>query len=257
MTNLVIGIPTLFAILRGYSEGDQTVMTVEVGGVCGCDDDDSWRNPRLPSNVLQHIISSGKSLPICIANVRHSDDNYRTNWQGFSLKVPFSFLCEVKWRVWVKLTLLQPTTELLPSYPNLQCLQSICVSRCGCLAKDASLCFALFFSQIIKLVIVDNSELKLIEQFTGEFLDILAVSCDSFKSDVNRVIGRQQGRLDHVDNLELVRGLCKEYKVLSITTSAYCLHFPFIIHNNIYAKSFEEYILCRCFFYFVPHFAGF
>ncbi|XP_017330837.1 S-adenosylmethionine-dependent nucleotide dehydratase RSAD2 [Ictalurus punctatus] len=47
----------------------------------------------------------------------------------------------------------------------------------------------------------------------GEYLDILAVSCDSFDEETNQVIGRAQGRKSHIDNLYKVRNWCKEYRV--------------------------------------------
>lgn len=48
---------------------------------------------------------------------------------------------------------------------------------------------------------------------TGDYLDILAVSCDSFYEETNKVIGRSQGRKSHLDNLHKVRNWCREYKV--------------------------------------------
>uniref|UniRef100_W5LD62 S-adenosylmethionine-dependent nucleotide dehydratase RSAD2 n=1 Tax=Astyanax mexicanus TaxID=7994 RepID=W5LD62_ASTMX len=50
-------------------------------------------------------------------------------------------------------------------------------------------------------------------QSYGEYLDILAVSCDSFDEDTNRTIGRAQGRKSHIENLQKVRDWCREYKV--------------------------------------------
>ncbi|XP_053489407.1 radical S-adenosyl methionine domain-containing protein 2 [Ictalurus furcatus] len=47
----------------------------------------------------------------------------------------------------------------------------------------------------------------------GEYLDILAVSCDSFDEETNQVIGRAQGRKSHIDNLYKVQNWCKEYRV--------------------------------------------
>ena len=47
----------------------------------------------------------------------------------------------------------------------------------------------------------------------GQYLDILAVSCDSFDSDTNARIGRQNGRKNHLDTLQAVRQLCSQYKV--------------------------------------------
>ncbi|EPQ08443.1 Radical S-adenosyl methionine domain-containing protein 2 [Myotis brandtii] len=47
----------------------------------------------------------------------------------------------------------------------------------------------------------------------GQYLDILAISCDSFNEDVNVLIGRGQGRLNHVENLRKLRRWCREYRV--------------------------------------------
>lgn len=47
----------------------------------------------------------------------------------------------------------------------------------------------------------------------GDYLDILAVSCDSFNEDTNKVIGRGQGRKSHLDKLHQVRNWCRDYKV--------------------------------------------
>ncbi|XP_053564921.1 radical S-adenosyl methionine domain-containing protein 2 [Bombina bombina] len=47
----------------------------------------------------------------------------------------------------------------------------------------------------------------------GEHLDILAVSCDSFNEDVNKLIGRGQGKKNHVENLIKIRKWCCDYNV--------------------------------------------
>ncbi|XP_044782225.1 radical S-adenosyl methionine domain-containing protein 2 isoform X2 [Bubalus bubalis] len=47
----------------------------------------------------------------------------------------------------------------------------------------------------------------------GEYLDILAISCDSFDEQVNVLIGRGQGKKNHVENLQKLRTWCKEYRV--------------------------------------------
>ncbi|XP_014739215.1 PREDICTED: radical S-adenosyl methionine domain-containing protein 2 [Sturnus vulgaris] len=47
----------------------------------------------------------------------------------------------------------------------------------------------------------------------GEYLDILAISCDSFDEDVNILIGRRQGKKNHVENLHKLRQWCREYAV--------------------------------------------
>jgi len=48
----------------------------------------------------------------------------------------------------------------------------------------------------------------------GTYLDILAVSCDSFDNETNKIIGRQQGSRDHLNSLRKVRQWCTKYKVL-------------------------------------------
>jgi len=61
----------------------------------------------------------------------------------------------------------------------------------------------------------------------GEFLDILAISCDSFNSDTNRAIGRQHGSRDHVESLRRVRQWCAQYKVafkMNTVVNAYNKH---------------------------------
>ncbi|KAM6467436.1 S-adenosylmethionine-dependent nucleotide dehydratase RSAD2 isoform 2-T2 [Liasis olivaceus] len=47
----------------------------------------------------------------------------------------------------------------------------------------------------------------------GEYLDILAVSCDSFNEEVNVLIGRGQGKKNHVENLEKLKMWCQKYSV--------------------------------------------
>ncbi|XP_063296951.1 S-adenosylmethionine-dependent nucleotide dehydratase RSAD2 [Pelobates fuscus] len=47
----------------------------------------------------------------------------------------------------------------------------------------------------------------------GEYLDILAVSCDSFDEEVNKSIGRGQGNKNHVEKLMKIRKWCQDYNV--------------------------------------------
>ena len=47
----------------------------------------------------------------------------------------------------------------------------------------------------------------------GEYLDILAISCDSFSEETNFTIGRHQGYKNHLNSLILVQNLCQQYKV--------------------------------------------
>uniref|UniRef100_A0A3B4WRW7 S-adenosylmethionine-dependent nucleotide dehydratase RSAD2 n=1 Tax=Seriola lalandi dorsalis TaxID=1841481 RepID=A0A3B4WRW7_SERLL len=49
--------------------------------------------------------------------------------------------------------------------------------------------------------------------FVSDFLDILAISCDSFDDATNQMIGRAQGRKSHLDNLYKICNWCKQYKV--------------------------------------------
>ena len=54
---------------------------------------------------------------------------------------------------------------------------------------------------------------KFVFVLTGEYLDIIAVSCDSFNPETNATIGRQQGRKDHLKSLHKVQNWCQKYKV--------------------------------------------
>ncbi|XP_078245356.1 S-adenosylmethionine-dependent nucleotide dehydratase RSAD2 isoform X2 [Pogona vitticeps] len=47
----------------------------------------------------------------------------------------------------------------------------------------------------------------------GKYLDILAVSCDSFCEEVNVLIGRGQGKRNHVENLQKLKKWCQNYGV--------------------------------------------
>ncbi|KAJ8353134.1 hypothetical protein SKAU_G00207010 [Synaphobranchus kaupii] len=69
--------------------------------------------------------------------------------------------------------------------------------------------------QLPSVSIVSNGSLIRESWFQkyGEYLDILAISCDSFDEDTNKLIGRTQGRKSHLDNLYRVQSWCKEYKV--------------------------------------------
>lgn len=49
--------------------------------------------------------------------------------------------------------------------------------------------------------------------FPGDYLDILAISCDSFNEETNQLIGRAQGRKSHLDSLYKIRHWCNEYMV--------------------------------------------
>lgn len=48
----------------------------------------------------------------------------------------------------------------------------------------------------------------------GNYLDILAISCDSFDEEINKAIGRGQGKKEHLKQLFKIREWCKDYNVL-------------------------------------------
>ncbi|XP_009902325.2 S-adenosylmethionine-dependent nucleotide dehydratase RSAD2 [Dryobates pubescens] len=75
-----------------------------------------------------------------------------------------------------------------------------------------------FCKQELKLPsvsIVSNGSLIREQWFKkyGEYLDILAISCDSFVEEVNALIGRGQGTRSHVGNLQRLRRWCRDYAV--------------------------------------------
>ncbi|XP_044001464.1 radical S-adenosyl methionine domain-containing protein 2-like isoform X1 [Aphidius gifuensis] len=69
----------------------------------------------------------------------------------------------------------------------------------------------------------------------GEYVDILAISCDSFDKPTNDIIGRRQGsRTDHVGKLKKVKEWCDYYKIafkINTVINTYNLHEDFT--NNI------------------------
>lgn len=62
----------------------------------------------------------------------------------------------------------------------------------------------------------------------GEYLDILAVSCDSFDEATNRKIGRHQKNVNHLGALSLVRDWCTRY------------HVAFKINTVVNTENWEE-----------------
>ena len=59
----------------------------------------------------------------------------------------------------------------------------------------------------------DEFLLKLINVLLGQYLDILAISCDSFNEDTNFNIGRRHGNKNHLTSLKSVQSWCSQYKV--------------------------------------------
>lgn len=66
----------------------------------------------------------------------------------------------------------------------------------------------------------------------GEYVDILAVSCDSFIDETNNLIGRRQTRrTDHVAKLQKVRKWCYDYKIafkINTVVNTYNLNEDFV-----------------------------
>ncbi|KAL1490086.1 hypothetical protein ABEB36_012829 [Hypothenemus hampei] len=68
----------------------------------------------------------------------------------------------------------------------------------------------------ISVSIVSNGSLiteKWIKMY-GKYVDILAISCDSFFEDTNKLIGRAQGRKEHIKQLRKIKDWCTEYNIL-------------------------------------------
>ncbi|KAJ9576892.1 hypothetical protein L9F63_006510 [Diploptera punctata] len=83
--------------------------------------------------------------------------------------------------------------------------------------------------QLPSVTIVSNGSLIREYWFKkfGEFLDILAISCDSFDEDTNKVIGRGQGNRNHVKKLMEIRDWCHKYRVafkINTVVNTYNLH---------------------------------
>jgi len=45
----------------------------------------------------------------------------------------------------------------------------------------------------------------------GQYIDILAISCDSFDEEVNKKIGRGKG--NHIESLKRVAEWCQKYNI--------------------------------------------
>lgn len=69
---------------------------------------------------------------------------------------------------------------------------------------------------------------------SGDYLDILAISCDSFCEDTNQLIGRAQGRKSHIENLHKIRHWCRQYRVaFKINTVVNTFNVDEDMRNNI------------------------
>ncbi|XP_062064898.1 S-adenosylmethionine-dependent nucleotide dehydratase RSAD2 isoform X2 [Lepus europaeus] len=94
-----------------------------------------------------------------------------------------------------------PTTPMSVNYH----FTRQCNYRCGFCFHTAKTSFVLPLEEA-------KRGLLLLKE-AGEYLDILAISCDSFDEQVNVLIGRGQGKKNHVDNLQKLRAWCRDYRV--------------------------------------------
>ena len=73
--------------------------------------------------------------------------------------------------------------------------------------SDYGLCFCSF------TILINEIKCLFLNLNEGEYLDILAINCDSFDQETNRLIGRGYGKKDHIKSLEKVRQWCNDYHV--------------------------------------------
>ncbi|XP_058538431.1 S-adenosylmethionine-dependent nucleotide dehydratase RSAD2 isoform X2 [Neofelis nebulosa] len=95
----------------------------------------------------------------------------------------------------------QPTTPTSVNYH----FTRQCNYKCGFCFHTAKTSFVLPLDEA-------KRGLRLLQE-AGEYLDILAISCDSFDEQVNVLIGRGQGKKNHVENLQTLRTWCRDYRV--------------------------------------------
>jgi radical S-adenosyl methionine domain-containing protein 2 len=56
----------------------------------------------------------------------------------------------------------------------------------------------------------------------AKYVDVLAVSCDSFIEDVNKLIGRSDGKTDHIAKMRQVSAWCREFNIKFKINSVVC-----------------------------------
>lgn len=81
----------------------------------------------------------------------------------------------------------------------------------GKMVKYCKLCL-----DIPSVTIVSNGSLITEKWFQlyGKYVDILALSCDSFVEETNKLIGRGQGNKNHIEQILKVKNWCDQYDVL-------------------------------------------
>ncbi|ENN77716.1 hypothetical protein D910_03786 [Dendroctonus ponderosae] len=72
------------------------------------------------------------------------------------------------------------------------------------------------FLKLSSVSIVSNGSMITENWFKcySRYVDILAISCDSFHEDINKAIGRGQGNKNHIEKLKKIRDWCLEYDIL-------------------------------------------
>lgn len=80
--------------------------------------------------------------------------------------------------------------------------------------------------EIESVTIVSNGSLITLKWFElyGAYVDILAVSCDSFKEEINKLIGRHSKGKNHLQTLKQVREWCLQYDVMFKINSVINIH---------------------------------
>jgi len=97
--------------------------------------------------------------------------------------------------------------------------------------------------------IVSNGSLITEKWFStyGEYLDILAISCDSFDQETNRLIGRGYGKRDHIKSLEKVRQWCNDYHVaFKLNTVVNTLNVTEDMNHNILTLNPVRWKVFQC-----------
>lgn len=78
----------------------------------------------------------------------------------------------------------------------------------------------------------------------GYYLDIMAVSVDSFDKEVNDKIGRRSGKSgsSHLESLSMVRDWCREYSILfKVNTVVNKHNFQEDMNENIRYESIKNH----------------
>jgi radical S-adenosyl methionine domain-containing protein 2 len=101
----------------------------------------------------------------------------------------------------------------------------------------------------IKTSIVSNGS-KITEKWFhnyGKYLDILAISCDSFEPDTLKKIGRYEKKTDHIQQLKQIRRLCYKYNIIfKINTVVCSVNKDEIMVNEINSLKPKRWKVFQC-----------